>query len=279
MSATSGIKITSKVSKEIKQPEAVTTYPMNQVHSQVKERTQPGVPLYNDQSTALVANRKSPVGSAPLVPSPSRAAKAVTTTAVTVSHPADNLSHGASSSVPAMAKQQQEEQVKQQLSELTQQYNQLERHASQDSQRLFHLEKSVNTLNQSMDQLNRNLKKMMEKMDKKPAAKKAMDKSAVSPRHSKGPSTVTTSKGSLSSSTASVKGRPHTATTSPKTRQYYVSAAIPGRAWVRTPAGGTITLKVGDTLPEYGQVIKIDANQGIVSTSSGRVIDYGIDEF
>lgn len=48
-----------------------------------------------------------------------------------------------------------------------------------------------------------------------------------------------------------------------------VYAIIPGRAWLRDPTGKTLTVTEGDSLPEYGKVIKIDATNGVVVTSTG----------
>jgi hypothetical protein len=48
-----------------------------------------------------------------------------------------------------------------------------------------------------------------------------------------------------------------------------VYAIIPGRAWLRTANGKTITVTEGDNAGEYGKVLKIDAGNGVVVTSSG----------
>lgn len=48
-----------------------------------------------------------------------------------------------------------------------------------------------------------------------------------------------------------------------------VHAIIPGRAWLKTMDGKTITVAEGDSLKEYGRVLKIDAANGIVVTASG----------
>jgi len=48
-----------------------------------------------------------------------------------------------------------------------------------------------------------------------------------------------------------------------------VYAIIPGRAWLKTPAGKTITVSEGDAVGEYGKVVKVDAVNGTVITSSG----------
>lgn len=56
--------------------------------------------------------------------------------------------------------------------------------------------------------------------------------------------------------------------------QYYVQAAIPERAWLKSAKGSTITVSVGSKLPGYGAVVHIDPLAGVVITSSGRKIKY-----
>jgi hypothetical protein len=48
-----------------------------------------------------------------------------------------------------------------------------------------------------------------------------------------------------------------------------VHAIIPGRAWLRGHDGKILTVSEGDAIGEYGKVLKIDAANGIVITSSG----------
>lgn len=51
-----------------------------------------------------------------------------------------------------------------------------------------------------------------------------------------------------------------------------IHAIIPGRAWIRTQDGKTLSITEGDMLSQYGKVLKIDAPTGIVVTSSGVTI-------
>lgn len=51
-----------------------------------------------------------------------------------------------------------------------------------------------------------------------------------------------------------------------------LEALIPGRAWFRAKSGEEITVGVGDMLPGYGKVIKIDSKQGTVTTNNGTVL-------
>jgi intracellular multiplication protein IcmG len=52
---------------------------------------------------------------------------------------------------------------------------------------------------------------------------------------------------------------------------YFVQAIIPGRAWLVSNEGRTVTVRVGTLLPGYGRVAKIDAQQGRVEMSSSKV--------
>lgn len=52
---------------------------------------------------------------------------------------------------------------------------------------------------------------------------------------------------------------------------YYVQAIIPGRAWLVNSRGQTTTLRVGSPLPGYGVVKAIDAQQGRVLMSTGKI--------
>ena len=60
---------------------------------------------------------------------------------------------------------------------------------------------------------------------------------------------------------------------------YKVKAIVPGRAWLVASDGTTITVAVGNTLPSYGKVLSINANSGVVMTSSHKEIVYGQADF
>lgn len=57
---------------------------------------------------------------------------------------------------------------------------------------------------------------------------------------------------------------------------YTVRAIIPGRAWLETSRGGTFSVAVGDEIARYGQVQIIDPAQGVVITSLGDTLRYGL---
>ncbi len=58
---------------------------------------------------------------------------------------------------------------------------------------------------------------------------------------------------------------------------YHVQAIIPGRAWLKSADGMTITVVKGNRVPGYGRVTQIDSDNGIVRTSDGTVFGYAFD--
>lgn len=62
-----------------------------------------------------------------------------------------------------------------------------------------------------------------------------------------------------------------------ETPYYHVEAVVPGRAWLKDQNGTTITVGKGDQIRGYGYVTYIDSENGLVVTSSGIVVRYGID--
>jgi len=59
---------------------------------------------------------------------------------------------------------------------------------------------------------------------------------------------------------------------------FYVQSVVSGRAWIYSPAGDFMTVKLGDDIPGYGQVKKIDARKGVILTTSDRQIVYGAND-
>ncbi|VEG90786.1 type IVB secretion system protein IcmG/DotF [Legionella spiritensis] len=55
---------------------------------------------------------------------------------------------------------------------------------------------------------------------------------------------------------------------------YYIQAVIPGRAWLIATNGSTLTVREGTKVAGYGVVKLIDAIQGRVVMSSGKVIRF-----
>lgn len=60
---------------------------------------------------------------------------------------------------------------------------------------------------------------------------------------------------------------------------YNIKAIVPGRAWVMGSDGSAQSVSVGDSLPQYGRISAINADSGVVMTSSGKVIEYGSGDF
>jgi hypothetical protein len=59
---------------------------------------------------------------------------------------------------------------------------------------------------------------------------------------------------------------------------YIVQAIIPGRAWLKSESGDTVTVAEGDLLKDYGRVTKIDPYDGVVDIDTGTkilVLSYG----
>ena len=54
-------------------------------------------------------------------------------------------------------------------------------------------------------------------------------------------------------------------------------AIVPGRAWIEDDVGRSSTVQVGDKLPQYGMVSRIDPERGMVLTTSGKVITFAPD--
>lgn len=55
-------------------------------------------------------------------------------------------------------------------------------------------------------------------------------------------------------------------------QQYTVQAIIPGRAWLKTDVGDTVTVAEGDVLRDYGRVTKIDPYDGVVDIDTGNKV-------
>ncbi len=53
---------------------------------------------------------------------------------------------------------------------------------------------------------------------------------------------------------------------------YTVQAIIPGRAWLKSDSGDTVTVAEGDVLRDLGKITKIDPYDGIVNIDTGKKI-------
>ncbi|EKE01386.1 MAG: IcmG protein [uncultured bacterium] len=59
---------------------------------------------------------------------------------------------------------------------------------------------------------------------------------------------------------------------------YHVRAIVPGRVWLESTDGKSVTLRVGDSLEGYGKVEVISPRQGLVIMSNGSYIQYGVND-
>ncbi len=62
---------------------------------------------------------------------------------------------------------------------------------------------------------------------------------------------------------------------------YTVQAIIPGRAWLRSDSGDTVTVAVGDTLRGLGRITHIDPYDGVVNINTGSrtlTLSYGLSD-
>lgn len=55
---------------------------------------------------------------------------------------------------------------------------------------------------------------------------------------------------------------------------YFIQAVIPGRAWLISQNGSTISVREGTRIAGYGIIRLIDSRQGKIITSSGRIIRF-----
>lgn len=59
---------------------------------------------------------------------------------------------------------------------------------------------------------------------------------------------------------------------------YHIKAIVPGRAWLEDSSGRTISVRVGNRL-NNSRVEWISSLQGVVTLSSGEIIQYGANDF
>lgn len=60
---------------------------------------------------------------------------------------------------------------------------------------------------------------------------------------------------------------------------YHLRAVVPDRAWIASNNGQSFSVTIGNHVRDYGTVQAIDAQNGIIKTSSGRVIKYGANDY
>jgi predicted PurR-regulated permease PerM len=61
-----------------------------------------------------------------------------------------------------------------------------------------------------------------------------------------------------------------------KLKVYHITAMVPGRAWIKNIDDHHImTVRIGDEVPSYGKISMIDSDNGVIATTSNRVIQFG----
>ncbi len=60
---------------------------------------------------------------------------------------------------------------------------------------------------------------------------------------------------------------------------YAIRAMVDGRAWIQGSNGLTQSVTVGDPIPAYGNVTSIQAAQGVITTTSGKEIRLGANDY
>ncbi|MFN7098565.1 MAG: hypothetical protein ACK4PR_13580, partial [Gammaproteobacteria bacterium] len=164
---------------------------------------------------------------------------------------------------PGMANNQQVQQLAGQNADLTKRVSDLESVVNQLNTQLTN-EEQMNASNQAqIASLIKSIDSMQTQMAKLNNAMQTMV-SAVTQASSNGQSGYFSPTGNSNASSNAA--------------DYYVQAIIPGRAWLKNSSGQIITVAPGDPVPGYGTVTNIDAQNGVVTTSSGTKIVFGIDE-
>ena len=134
----------------------------------------------------------------------------------------------------------QDNAIKQRIANLERDIATANQNSTQVTAGMSKLQNDLATLNTSVQEISNQLKAFQEEREKQQQAKAASGK-----KHS---------------------SQPKAESANPTLSVY---AIIPGRAWLRSANGKTITVTEGDTVGEYGKVLKIDAGNGVVVTSSG----------
>ncbi|MCX7121377.1 MAG: hypothetical protein NTZ67_06345 [Gammaproteobacteria bacterium] len=83
----------------------------------------------------------------------------------------------------------------------------------------------------------------------------------------------------LSTQLNSAMAKLQAAKTGKKLMVFHLRAVVPDRAWITSDTGETRSVTVGDHIEQYGAVQTIDAQSGLITTSSGRKIEYGGNDY
>lgn len=135
--------------------------------------------------------------------------------------------------------EEQDNAIKQRINNLERDIATANQNTTQVNAGMSKMQTDLATLNASVQELSNQLKTFQEEREKQQQAKAASKKHSTQPKAESSNPTLS------------------------------VYAIIPGRAWLRSANGKTITVTEGDAVGEYGKVLKIDAGNGVVVTSSG----------
>ncbi|HSF71811.1 MAG TPA: hypothetical protein VLA25_05920, partial [Methylotenera sp.] len=135
--------------------------------------------------------------------------------------------------------EEQDNAIKQRITNLERDLATANQNASQANAGMNKMQSDLATLNAAVQEISNQLKSMAEEREKQQAKATAKKQHAAGPKVENANPTLN------------------------------VYAIIPGRAWLRSSNGKTITVTEGDNVGEYGKVLKIDAGNGVVVTSSG----------
>ncbi|MDF1826797.1 MAG: type IVB secretion system protein IcmG/DotF [Legionellaceae bacterium] len=116
------------------------------------------------------------------------------------------------------------------------------------TQTVSNMTSSLDSIKQSMEQINDKMDQQSQQMVRLQSIKRAQRRA----------------------STPSVKK----ITPKVEATQYFIQAIIPGRAWLMSTKGKTLTVSRGSEVPGYGDVRLINPKLGRIFTSSGRVIQF-----
>lgn len=134
---------------------------------------------------------------------------------------------------------------------------------------------SMGSLNQGMSQVTRELSSISDSVQKLNKDVKTLKSQAQSTQQAvQPPQTLKQQSDSdmqavYSGNKYETKSAPPSQTSVGSAATMSVHAIIPGRAWLKSKDGSTLTVTEGDTLDRYGKVLVIDASNGVVITSSG----------
>jgi intracellular multiplication protein IcmG len=148
---------------------------------------------------------------------------------------------------------------------LDQRLSQVLQQQSMDRQSLQTVQQSLNTRLNSLEQSQQNLIRAFNQLSSKVGSMTTQMKQGVGQARAHAAPTLT-------------REVPKAMLAKPivKRTSYFVEAVVPGRAWLQTSNGRTVTVTIGERLNGYGLVTLIDPYTGNVKTSSGAMIRYGM---